>query len=243
MRVATEISAPRIEVQSAPECYTLQASLELDSCRLTCPQLKRRRWRLGLAAVIEETSGRKSYWALAHPPGKPDFHHSDCFALEFLADSVATMKFGIDRLLAEPALRAPLNGRRVALLAHPASVTARPDAFARCAGRMRRHQARRRFRAAAWPARRQAGQHDRVAGFQRSGARHSGLQPVWRSAQADRCDDGYLRCHPRRSAGFGLPHLYVHHDAALHARSGGETSAKRCGCWIGPIRSAGRSKA
>ena len=33
------------------------------------------------------------------------------------------MKFGIDRLLAEPALRAPLQGRRVALLAHPASVT------------------------------------------------------------------------------------------------------------------------
>ena len=34
------------------------------------------------------------------------------------------MKFGLDRLLEEPALRAPLQGRRVALLAHPASVTA-----------------------------------------------------------------------------------------------------------------------
>ena len=33
------------------------------------------------------------------------------------------MKFGIDRLLEEPALRAPLAGKRVALLAHPASVT------------------------------------------------------------------------------------------------------------------------
>jgi uncharacterized protein YbbC (DUF1343 family) len=33
------------------------------------------------------------------------------------------MKFGIDRLLAEPGLRAPLQGKRVALLAHPASVT------------------------------------------------------------------------------------------------------------------------
>jgi uncharacterized protein YbbC (DUF1343 family) len=33
------------------------------------------------------------------------------------------MKFGIDRLIAERALRAPLSGRRVALLAHPASVT------------------------------------------------------------------------------------------------------------------------
>ena len=34
------------------------------------------------------------------------------------------IQFGIDRLLAEPALRAPLEGKRVALLAHPASVTA-----------------------------------------------------------------------------------------------------------------------
>ena len=33
------------------------------------------------------------------------------------------MRFGIDRLLDEPALRKPLAGRRVGLLAHPASVT------------------------------------------------------------------------------------------------------------------------
>jgi uncharacterized protein YbbC (DUF1343 family) len=33
------------------------------------------------------------------------------------------VKFGIDRLLAEPQLRAPLAGKRVALLAHPASMT------------------------------------------------------------------------------------------------------------------------
>src|SRR5262249_47716037 len=34
-----------------------------------------------------------------------------------------TMKFGVDRLIAQPALPSPLSGRRVALLAHPASVT------------------------------------------------------------------------------------------------------------------------
>jgi len=33
------------------------------------------------------------------------------------------MKFGIDRLIAEPELRKPLAGKRVALVAHPASVT------------------------------------------------------------------------------------------------------------------------
>jgi hypothetical protein len=37
-------------------------------------------WQIGASAVIEETNGTKSYWALAHPPGKADFHHSDCFA-------------------------------------------------------------------------------------------------------------------------------------------------------------------
>ncbi len=79
MRVATEIGAPRINVQSSPECYTLQAALALDwLSRLPGGA----RWRLGLSAVIEETSGRKSCWALAHPPGKADFHHSDCFAHE-----------------------------------------------------------------------------------------------------------------------------------------------------------------
>jgi hypothetical protein len=32
-----------------------------------------------LTAVIEEEGGRLSYWALAHPPGEPNFHHPDCF--------------------------------------------------------------------------------------------------------------------------------------------------------------------
>jgi uncharacterized protein YbbC (DUF1343 family) len=48
------------------------------------------------------------------------------------------MKFGIDRLLAEPELRQPLHGRRVALVAHPASVTNTLvhslDALAACPG-------------------------------------------------------------------------------------------------------------
>ena len=38
-------------------------------------------WQIALSAVIEEQDGSKSYWALNHPPGKPDFHHPDCFAL------------------------------------------------------------------------------------------------------------------------------------------------------------------
>jgi hypothetical protein len=36
---------------------------------------------LALSAVVETGTGALSYWALAHPPGKPDFHHPDGFAL------------------------------------------------------------------------------------------------------------------------------------------------------------------
>lgn len=35
---------------------------------------------MGISAIIEESRGQKSYWALAHPSGEPDFHHQDCFA-------------------------------------------------------------------------------------------------------------------------------------------------------------------
>src|SRR4051794_40201102 len=74
-----EICAPDIEVRSSADSYTLQATLELGSL----PGLSRgSAWRVGLSAVIEGAGGRKSYWALAHPPGKPDFHHQDCFACE-----------------------------------------------------------------------------------------------------------------------------------------------------------------
>ena len=38
--------------------------------------------RLGLSAVVEDADGILSYWALRHPPGKPDFHHADAFDLQ-----------------------------------------------------------------------------------------------------------------------------------------------------------------
>ena len=38
--------------------------------------------RFGLSAVIETIDGEKTYWALAHPSDKPDFHHPDSFVLD-----------------------------------------------------------------------------------------------------------------------------------------------------------------
>ena len=78
MRIASEVSAPQIDVQTAPERYELRAALELGALA----DVPRDTWRLGLSTVIEEEGGRKSYWALTHPPGKPDFHHADGFACE-----------------------------------------------------------------------------------------------------------------------------------------------------------------
>jgi hypothetical protein len=74
--IAAETAVPRIEFEHAAQRCVLRAALALPD---------EGAWRLGLSAVIEETNGRKSYWALAHPPGRPDFHHSDCFALELPA--------------------------------------------------------------------------------------------------------------------------------------------------------------
>lgn len=43
----------------------------------------------GFSAVVADKDGRTAYWALAHPPGKADFHHKDCFALQLEARSAA----------------------------------------------------------------------------------------------------------------------------------------------------------
>ncbi|PTS73347.1 hypothetical protein DBR17_18445 [Sphingomonas sp. HMWF008] len=43
------------------------------------PRYEASNWQMGLTAVIEELDGTKSYWALAHAPGPPDFHNRDCF--------------------------------------------------------------------------------------------------------------------------------------------------------------------
>jgi hypothetical protein len=37
---------------------------------------------LNLSAVVEDDGGALSYWALAHPLDKPDFHHPEAFVLE-----------------------------------------------------------------------------------------------------------------------------------------------------------------
>lgn len=79
MAAEAGVHDPRIHVQSHGSEFRLSAYLELSGI----PALQGNdAWRLGLSAIIEEESGGKSWWALAHPPGKPDFHHPDSFTLE-----------------------------------------------------------------------------------------------------------------------------------------------------------------
>jgi hypothetical protein len=78
MAAARNVGAPAISVQRARDFFELRAEIEITGADFCGDAL----WRLGLSAVIKEKSGRLSYWALAHPAGKPDFHHADCFTLE-----------------------------------------------------------------------------------------------------------------------------------------------------------------
>jgi hypothetical protein len=77
-----ESLAPRIAVALRDDGFTLEAEVALD--RLA-PEIACAPLRVGLAAVIEDADGALSYWALRHPPGAPDFHHADGFALRLEA--------------------------------------------------------------------------------------------------------------------------------------------------------------
>ncbi len=69
-----EIRPPRIAIRQDRTSLELQAEFapgaETDNAG---------EWNLALSAVIEETNGGISYWSLAHPSGKPDFHHAEAF--------------------------------------------------------------------------------------------------------------------------------------------------------------------
>ena len=68
--------APTIRLDLEPAEFRLTATLPAG---LLPPG---RQLQLGLSAVIEASDGSLSYWALHHPPGRPDFHHTDGFALQ-----------------------------------------------------------------------------------------------------------------------------------------------------------------
>jgi len=66
------------EVDAGP-FILVEDNLTWWALRATIAVPSRKSWNINLAMVLEEKDGTKSYWALAHPPEKPDFHMPDCF--------------------------------------------------------------------------------------------------------------------------------------------------------------------
>jgi hypothetical protein len=64
-----------------PECtLRLGSSFAIFDAAIPLAGLPEADCTMGLSAVIEEHGGVKSYWALAHPDARPDFHAPACFA-------------------------------------------------------------------------------------------------------------------------------------------------------------------
>jgi hypothetical protein len=80
------LDAPEIEARANDGVFDVKVSLDLSGL----PKLSAAAsWTMALTAVIEEAGGTKSYWSLAHGPGKPDFHHSDGFTAKLPAASAS----------------------------------------------------------------------------------------------------------------------------------------------------------
>lgn len=70
--------APFIDAEGGRTRYELRAAVDVGGLVGLPAEAP---WRVGLSAVLEAADGTRAYWALAHPPGQPDFHHADAFAL------------------------------------------------------------------------------------------------------------------------------------------------------------------
>jgi hypothetical protein len=64
---------PEIETRTRSDTLELQTAFALPGTGAP--------YELALCAVVEDKSGALSYWALAHPSKKPDFHHRGGFLL------------------------------------------------------------------------------------------------------------------------------------------------------------------
>lgn len=68
-----DVTNPEIEVVRQPDSFILTACIALPGLA------NANSLYAGIAAIIADRSGNTVHWALAHTPGKPDFHNSDCF--------------------------------------------------------------------------------------------------------------------------------------------------------------------
>lgn len=82
---ATDLPVPR-----DPDCtYRRGGAMAFFDAAIPIAALPPLPWEFNLTAVIEEEGGHISYWALAHNPEKPDFHHAACFVATLPAPGAA----------------------------------------------------------------------------------------------------------------------------------------------------------
>jgi hypothetical protein len=72
-----DLAGPRMVCRRSADRIALEAEIDLASAALPTGA-----WKVGLTAVLEEKDGRLSYFAIAHPRERPDFHDARGFILE-----------------------------------------------------------------------------------------------------------------------------------------------------------------
>lgn len=75
------------QAEATPEVHAVKTARTLEvTASVDLPEdLADADWRVAVTAVVETVDGAVSYWSLAHPAGRPDFHHADCFCLDLPA--------------------------------------------------------------------------------------------------------------------------------------------------------------
>ncbi|MCX5876144.1 MAG: DOMON-like domain-containing protein [Deltaproteobacteria bacterium] len=76
MRQEERMAAPAITTTRTPESFSLTAELDIAPLHTANTPL-----RVGINAVLQHRDTRLSYWALAHPEAKPNFHTPQAFLL------------------------------------------------------------------------------------------------------------------------------------------------------------------
>ncbi len=85
MKNIAEVGSIPIGTRTTDDTFTLKTEIDLSGVK----GLPEGEWTVAVTTVVEAANGKRSYWALAHPQGKADFHHPDGFVLKLPAPEKA----------------------------------------------------------------------------------------------------------------------------------------------------------
>ena len=90
-RVETRISQLRLQTQSQSNGYLLDAAVDLTPIIIPGQELQ-----MGITAILQTKGAIETYWALAHPASKPDFHLRTSFILSLVEQIRPVEQFALD---------------------------------------------------------------------------------------------------------------------------------------------------